>query len=144
MVLDLNKVLLYANPDGTLRPDAASSRKRYLSVVDGVVAGEGSGPEAPDAKSCGMLIAGTNPVAVDATCARIMGFDWTRIPSLRQAFAATRYPLCDFAYDDIVVLGPDAESQQRLSEAVFEGCSPFRPHFGWQGHVELPSPNRAA
>ena len=144
MVLDLNKVLLYANADGTLRPDAATSRKRYLSVVDGIIAGEGNGPEAPDAKSCGVLVAGTSPVSVDATCARIMGFDWQRIPSIRQAFAASRYPLCDFAYDDIVILGPSSDTRQHLTDATFDEFSPFRPHFGWHGHVELPTPNRAA
>lgn len=138
MVLDLNKVLFYANPDGVLRPDIPSSRKRYLSVVDGVIAGEGNGPEAPDAKPCGVLIAGTNPVSVDAVCARIMGFDWRCIPSLRRAFDISHYQLSDFAYDDIVVLGPEPDSQRGLSDPVFAGFPPFRPHFGWQGHLELP------
>jgi len=33
MSLDLNRILLYGNPDGSLRP--GGSRKRYFSVVDG-------------------------------------------------------------------------------------------------------------
>src|SRR5262249_11358484 len=33
MILDLNKILLYANPDGTLRPDRLDQRKRYITLV---------------------------------------------------------------------------------------------------------------
>ena len=47
MILDLNKLLLYANPDGSLRNDAFGNRKRYISIVDGIIAGEGNGPEGP-------------------------------------------------------------------------------------------------
>lgn len=139
MVLDLNKVLLYANPDGTLRPDRFDQRKRYLSVVDGVIAGEGNGPEAPDAKNTGLLVAGTHPVAVDAVCARIMGFDWERIPSIRNAFSIDRYPLCDFNYDGIVVQSSLAQFDGRLSAWSPAAAARFRPHFGWMGHVELPA-----
>jgi len=137
MVLDLNKVLFYANPDGTLRADDAANRKRYLSIVDGIIAGEGNGPEAPDPRECGVLIVGTNPVAVDATCARIMGFDWKRIPSIANAFRISRYKLADVAYDDIEVLFEDPVFHGgvgRLSTASPKG---FKPHFGWTGHVEL-------
>jgi uncharacterized protein (DUF362 family) len=137
MVLDLNKVLAYANSDGTLRADALQNRKRYLSIVDGVIAGEGNGPEAPDAKACGVLIGGTNPVAVDAVCAKIMGFDWQRIPCIRRAFEVARYRLCDFSYDAILVDGP-APFRGRLRDLSFENLAPFRPHFGWLEHVELP------
>ena len=139
-VLDLNKVLLYANADGTLRADHFSNRKRYLSVVDGIIAGEGNGPEAPDPKHCGLLIAGTHPVAVDAVCAKLMGFDWRRIPSICKAFDIAHYPLCDFTYDEIHVDGPDAHLSGRLAEIALDAGLRFRPHFGWAEHVELPLP----
>ena len=139
MVLDLNKALFYANPDGTLRPDAFASRKRYLSIVDGVIAGEGNGPEAPDAKHCGVLVGGTHPVAVDAVCAKIMGLDWQRIPCLRQAFEMTHYPLCEFTYKDIRVDSPESHLRGLLSEIVPDEALRCRPHFGWIGHVELPA-----
>jgi hypothetical protein len=137
MVLDLNKALFYANPDGTLRPAGVASRKRYISVVDGVIAGEGNGPEAPDPKPCGILIAGTHPVAVDATCARIMGLDWTCIPCIRRAFEIAHYPLCDFSYDDLRVESPDPRFAGPLSDMIPDETLRCRPHFGWIGHVEL-------
>ena len=39
MTLDLNRCLIYGNPDGTFR----KTKKRYYSVIDGVIAMEGAG-----------------------------------------------------------------------------------------------------
>ena len=43
--------------------------------IDGIIAGQGNGPEAPDPIHTGVLIAGANPLAVDAAAAKMMGFD---------------------------------------------------------------------
>lgn len=136
MVLDLNKVLLYANPDGTLRPDQPSARKPYISVVDAVIAGEGNGPEAPEPKSVGLLVAGDNPVAVDLACARLMGFDWQRIPSLQRSLEITQYRLADLRNPaEVVVRSLDPRLDGPLAELPADLFS-FLPHFGWVGHVE--------
>ena len=55
-ILDIN---------AALRPDFA--------IVDGIIGMEGNGPIQGQAKPCGLLVAGDDPVAVDATCVRIMG-----------------------------------------------------------------------
>ena len=136
MVLDLNKILLYAEPDGTLRPDRPESRKRYLSIVDGIIAGEGNGPEAPTPKQCGVLVAGANPAAVDAVCAHLMGFDWRAIPCVRQVFEVEQLRVCDFQYQDIVINSSDAALSGPLSESPGNREISFKPHFGWTGHVE--------
>ncbi len=137
MVLDLNKILLYANPDGTLRPAKPESCKAYLSVVDGIVAGEGNGPEAPDSKSIGLLAAGINPVAVDAVCAKLMGFDWEKIPSIKHAFEIEHFPLAEFAYQEVRVISTSSELDHALAEIPVSAVTRFTPHFGWVGHVEL-------
>ena len=139
MVLDLNKVLFYAEPEGGLRADALSSRKKYLTVVDGIIAGEGNGPEAPDPKHAGVLVTGSNPVAVDAVCAKLMGLDWQRIPSIRQAFDVATYKLCECAYDDIEIQSTTPRFAGRLVDIADGAVAHFRPHFGWTGHVELSS-----
>jgi len=136
-VLDLNKVLLYARPDGSLRPEGLGYAKSYLSIVDGIVAGEGNGPEAPTPKATGVLIGGTNPVAVDMLCARLMSFDWEKIPALRNAFRITRYPLSDFQWDDLVAVSADPKFHKPISQIRPEDTFHFRPHFGWEGHIEL-------
>jgi len=137
MALDLNKILLYSNPDGTLREDSFDERKRYISIVDGIIAGEGNGPEFPDPKFTGILMAGTNPVAVDSACARIMGFDWEKIPLIRNAFEIGQYPICDFRYEDINIVSSIPAYNKRLTEISEEVVSRFRPHFGLVNHIEL-------
>jgi len=136
MILDLNKVLLYANPDGTLRINDFTSCKKYLSIVDGIVAGEGNGPEAPDPKHTGLLIAGSNPVAVDAVCAKLMGFDWQKIPAIKSAFNIRHYPICSFSYHDIVAISSNPELHMNLEDIPPRATFQFRPHFGWVGHIE--------
>jgi uncharacterized protein (DUF362 family) len=56
-----------------------------LAIVDGIVGMEGNGPIQGVAKACGVLVVGNDPVAVDATCARIMGLAPERIGYLSQA-----------------------------------------------------------
>ena len=46
-----------------------------LSIVDGITAMEGDGPINGTARHMGLIIMGADPAAVDATTARIMGYD---------------------------------------------------------------------
>ena len=55
-ILDIN---------AAVRPDFA--------IVDGIIGMEGNGPIQGQSKNCGVLVVGDDPVAVDATCTRIMG-----------------------------------------------------------------------
>jgi hypothetical protein len=99
MVLDLNKCLFSFDGDGRPRRQPI----RYLAVVDGIVGGEGNGPMAPDPKLCGVVLAGLHPVAVDCVAATLMGFDWKRLPLLRQAFAMRELSFTTFRADDIEI-----------------------------------------
>jgi len=74
MILDLNKVLFYANPDGTLRDDQWIETKNYIGIVDAIIGGEGNGPMSPDPVNMNAVICGTNPVCIDCVCSRDMGF----------------------------------------------------------------------
>jgi uncharacterized protein (DUF362 family) len=56
---------------------------RQLAIVDGIVGMEGNGPIQGVPKHAGVLVAGANPTAVDATCCRIMKIDPSRIQYLR-------------------------------------------------------------
>jgi uncharacterized protein (DUF362 family) len=58
---------------------------RQFTIVDGIVGMEGNGPIQGTPKASGVLVAGTDVVAVDATCCRIMGLDPVRIDYLRIA-----------------------------------------------------------
>ena len=61
----------------TIRPD--------LAIIDGIIGMEGDGPLMGTPKRANLLVMGTNLTAVDATAARLMGFDPRRIPYLRAA-----------------------------------------------------------
>lgn len=52
---------------------------RQFAIVDGVVGMEGNGPIQGAPKRVGVLVAGRDPVAVDATCCRIMAVDPLRV-----------------------------------------------------------------
>jgi len=56
---------------------------RSFAIVDGIVGMEGNGPIQGSPKSSGVLVMGSDVVAVDATCCRIMGIDPQRLDYLR-------------------------------------------------------------
>jgi uncharacterized protein (DUF362 family) len=56
--------------------------RRTFAIVDGIVGMEGDGPILGTAKSAGVLVMGSDLVAVDATCCRIMGLDPERMEYL--------------------------------------------------------------
>ncbi len=56
-----------------------------FAVVDGTFVGEGPGPRCMDVHERGLLVAGADQVAVDATLARLMGLDPFEIPFIRLA-----------------------------------------------------------
>ncbi len=136
MVLDLNTCLFLFDGAGTRR----TRPLRYLAVVDGIIGGEGNGPMAPDPRPAGVILAGTHPVAVDVVTATLMGFDWTRLRMLRQAFAERVAPLCSFGPDDIEVLSDNPAWKGAVAD--LEDPLLFRPHFGWAGAIEIDRPDR--
>lgn len=132
MVLDLNRILYYAGADGRLHDTV---QRRLFSIVDGVVAGEGNGPLDPRAKPCGVVLAGWNPVAVDAVCARVMGFDIDRIAILYRSLEEHRLPLTAFGWDEVMIRSNQPAYDGRMVDLQGR-CLGFVPHFGWKGHIE--------
>jgi uncharacterized protein (DUF362 family) len=58
---------------------------RMFTIVDGIVGMEGNGPIQGKPKGSGVIVAGSDRVAVDATCCRIMRIDPRKIHYLRLA-----------------------------------------------------------
>ena len=58
---------------------------KAFAIVDGIVGMEGNGPIQGTPRAAGVVVAGASPVAVDATCCRIMGLDPRRIGYLQLA-----------------------------------------------------------
>ena len=134
MILDLNKVVFYSQRDGTLREEKLTSRKRYIGIVDAILCGEKDGPKSPEPKHLGYLIYGTNPLAIDATAAKIMNFNPLKIPVIEKAFGLTRYKIVDFEYKDIII---QIDGQcYPIQSLPIEFIKNFEPHFGWKNLVE--------
>jgi uncharacterized protein (DUF362 family) len=62
--------------------DIALTQTPHLAIVDAIVGMEGDGPLNGTARQVGALVMGTDLVAVDATCCRLMGLPAERIAHL--------------------------------------------------------------
>ena len=133
MVHDLNRILMYTDKKGNFEDHPA---RNIFNIVDGIVGGEGNGPLDPAPKQAGIVLAGENSVAVDLVCARLMGFDYRRLPLLCRALDNHSMPIARFDYDEITCKS-DHQDYNRSLDEFGEISLSFTPHFGWQHHVEI-------
>ncbi|HXI20432.1 MAG TPA: DUF362 domain-containing protein [Gemmatimonadales bacterium] len=126
MCLDLNRVLLYGRPDGTL---AEVPQRRVISIVDAVIAGQGDGPLAPEPFPLGLLLAGENPAAIDWLGSRLLGYVPERIPLVREAFSAFRWPIAPLGSRAVRPVAADGLPLQ-------EGPGPASYPIGWLDAVD--------
>jgi len=68
--------------------DLHSLFPRHFAIVDGIVGMDGNGPIQGKPKPAGVIVSGHDPVAVDATCCRIMQIEPARIAYLTLAGGA--------------------------------------------------------
>jgi uncharacterized protein (DUF362 family)/Pyruvate/2-oxoacid:ferredoxin oxidoreductase delta subunit len=60
--------------------EIAQARPVALTIVDGIIAMEGNGPNSGTPRQLGVLLAGVNPVAVDTVAARMAGIPSQLLP----------------------------------------------------------------
>ncbi len=77
-------VLHWAGIDRAILDINAAVRPDF-AIVDGIVGMEGNGPIQGVLKPAGVLILGDDPVAVDSTCARVMGLLPEKVKHIAQA-----------------------------------------------------------
>jgi len=135
MALDLNKLLLYGKPDGQFRTDG--SRKKYFSVVDGIVSMEGNGPAGGTAVNSGLILAGSDPLNVDLTAAKIIGLDYRKLQLLQRAYDSNALPIFTNSYADIRVVSNRPAFNMPLAAINSTDCYHFKPHFAWKNKIEL-------
>jgi len=136
-IIDLNRILLYARTDGSM---AETPQRRYLALVDGIIAGQGQGPLAPDPLPAGALLLGENPVAVDLVGATLLGMDPARLSQIARAFDASDHPLITGSPEDVEVISdaPDwSGGLQALRRHSLRAIAPV----GWRGSVEIVDPD---
>lgn len=133
MTADLARVALFADRAGTVHD---VPQRRFVSVVDGIVAGEGEGPLAPDPRSCGVLVAGQNLLGVDLVCTRLMGFDWRKVRSLHWLVEDSPHDLGVARPEEIEVVAEPSEWEALMRDPMGADLA-FAPHPQWVGHLEL-------
>ncbi|MEM7392940.1 MAG: DUF362 domain-containing protein, partial [Verrucomicrobiota bacterium] len=132
MVHDLVRIVRYGTREGRL---ANRPQRPILTIVDGIVAGEGNGPLQADARTDGCVIVGVNPVLTDIVTATLMGFDHEKIALLREAGRIETWPLCQTpAHEARLMVDDRTLTFDELSEA--ELLRPFRAPDGWLNHME--------
>lgn len=105
--------------------DITAAVRPHLAIVDGIVGMEGDGPIMGTPRRANLLLMGSNPVAVDATGARLMGLDPVHIPYLGPAAEAGLGPI---AADAIEQRGePIAALSQRFELLDHPSTARFRP-----------------
>lgn len=128
MVTDLNNALCFCDLDGRVQK---RKKRQWLTIVDGLIAGEGNGPLTPTPKKLGYIIAGFNPTRIDAVCAQLIGFDWKKIPLISNG--------------SLFLLGTnDLENTKIITNKspLINGISKLPPSNllppnGWVKHIEL-------
>ena len=137
MCLDLNRCLYYSDARGT-HFDAPAPVRTVLTLLDGVVAGEGEGPLAPRDVPLGAVLAATDPIALDLAALRLMGFDERsdrqdpRADARLRSCASRRCAIpatcaCSRRGDRT-----STRASARSTRSARSACS--TPHPGWRGH----------
>jgi uncharacterized protein (DUF362 family) len=138
MCLDLNRCLYFSDAKG-LHLDAPAPVRQVLTVLDGIVAGEDAGPLAPRDVPLGVVLASTDPVALDLAAIRLMGFDERRIPKVWEAMQDPGPRITAVRAASDVVVGEATESSFEILERALDELARermFTAHPGWRGKIE--------
>lgn len=120
VILDFNKILFFSDKAGKMKNKI---QRKYLTIIDGIIGGEGSGPLRPTPRAVGFLIAGFNPAIVDCLATNVMGFDYHRIKQLERAL-----DLFGIKTEELDAVLDDFNKRYKINLK-------FQPPFGWKNIV---------
>jgi uncharacterized protein (DUF362 family) len=123
-ILDLNNIIFFANKNGEMKE---TQQRKYMTIIDGIIGMDKEGPMDGYPKKCGVLIGGFHPVAVDYVASYIMGFNFIKIPKIREGFKEKYFKLTQFNHDEIIVNSNIDWKNLNLNFAASKG---------WKGHCE--------
>lgn len=89
-VLDINRIALYGRLDGSM---ADTPQRLVFSLTDALICGQGDGPLMPQPCPVGVVTFSDSSAEVDEQHCRLLGLDPERVPVVREAGAAFRWPL---------------------------------------------------
>lgn len=124
-IKDLNNIILFSDRHGIMME---TPQRKYLCIGDGIIAGDKEGPMRQRPRPAGLIIGGLSAVAVDRVTAHIMGFDFQKIPQIREGFKNEYWPLTPFAENEIL--------WRSNVGATKDIHLHFEPPANWKGHIE--------
>ena len=131
-ILDVNKILFYADKKGKLQD---TRQRKMLVIGDMIVSGHVRGPLAPTPKAVGAIIIGENPVSFDEAVCTYMGFDYLKIPTIRNAREIKgKYKLCGPG-ETVVVSNDSGLNNKSLKELDAGDMEQFIPHPCWEEYL---------
>lgn len=131
MVIDLLRIVYNGVRLGL---SDCQSVPRNLFVVDGVIGGEGQGPVGCKPRTTGLILAGTNPVAMDMVQARLMGFDSSKIPVICAGNMIDRWHVQE---QSLIACQSNADRWRALWYLPVNELLRYEPPPGWVGYIEL-------
>ena len=129
MAGDLFRIAEFADRRGVMQ---SKPQRRLLTVVDGIVAGEGEGPLAPQPVPLGTIVFSDDTALADWACCELIGFDVRKVPLVYQS-------LLRHGIDPADEPGPDVTLNQRLlpiSQLNHYCQRSLLPPRGWRNYVE--------
>lgn len=123
MVLDLNKIVVFGNSDGSI---SSEPQRKLYSLCDGIIGGQGDGPLKPFPLPLGIIAFANHSVLCDIALATLMGFDSMKIPMLK---AAAEF--CDLSEFDLYYDGRRASISQLREFSI-----KTQPPPGWIKHFK--------
>lgn len=137
MIYDINKILfLYDHRSKKL---TNSSKRKYFTIIDGIICGEANGPLSPQSKNCGLLLAGFDALITDVICSRLMGFDWRKIPMLNNNDRLQ--DVTKFVKGSKLDFITNSDFVTQILNGTASKDFNFTPPPGWIGHIEKTKKN---
>ena len=130
-ILDLNKILMYADKEGKMK---TVQQRSVLSIGDMIIAGEKEGPVMPSPKKIGVLVIGINSVQFDAVVGTMMGAQIDKIPQMNEYknTISKKYMICDDISSTTIISNDMDINGKRIDEICNENKWKFIPTNGWR------------
>lgn len=136
--LDINKILFYSDKKGNI--SNKKSKRRYLTIIDGIIGGEKEAPLLPSSINAGVTVAAFNPAVSDFVATKVMGIDPYKVPIVKNSFSQNSLPIFDKNSEEIVV--KSSQKCYNINASSLKAIKQFEPSSGWKGHIEIRDNNK--
>ena len=130
--IDIARIIYYCDKNGILRN---VPQRRFFSIIDGIIGGEGDGPTKASSKPAGCIIGGTNLIAVDIIATLLMGFDYRKLKYLIHIQKKHNHNLSVNLKD--INVESNIENYKNILNLTRKETLCFNPPQTWKGQMEL-------